>query len=117
MKKLSEFKDVEAVTVVAKLMAPVMEIITNKENKKLKDAKNAFEMFSGFFANSPDKMIEVFAILSETPVEEYHCNGVEVAQNIMTLVTDESLLQLFTSQRQKGDATSSGSAVESTEAQ
>jgi hypothetical protein len=40
---------------------------------------------------------------------------VEVTKNLMTLVSDSRLIELFTSQGQTGDATSSGSASENTE--
>ena len=110
MKKLSDFKDEQAIGVVADLLPPIMGVLTNRENMKLKDETNAFRMFSGFFRNSAKEMMEIFAILSETPIEEYHCDGVDVVNNILTLSSDERLVQLFTSQSQKGDATSSGSA-------
>lgn len=116
MKRLSDFKDSDAIIVVAKLLPPIMEMLVDPENKKLKDEKNGFKMFSGFFKNSPDKMMEIFAVLSECDPEDYHCDGVDVIQNIMTLANDERLVELFTSQGQKGDATSSGSALENSEA-
>lgn len=115
MKKLSDFKDEKAIVVVAQLLEPIMTIVTNPENGKFKDEQNGFKMFSGFLANSPKSMMHIFAILSEQDVETYHCDGVEVTKNLMTLVSDSRLIELFTSQGQTGDATSSGSASENTE--
>ena len=115
MKKLSEFKDEKAIAVVADLLPVLMDMLTNPENKKLKDVKNPFEMFSGFFKNSAEHMIKIFAILSEEDVKTYHCDGVEAMQNIMAMAMDDKLLTLFTSQSQMGDATSSGSASQNTE--
>lgn len=118
MKKLSDFKDEKAIVVVAQLLEPIMTIVTNPENGKFKDEQNGFKMFSGFLANSPKAMMEIFAILSEhdpNSEEPYHCDGVEVTKNLMTLVSDSRLIELFTSQGQTGDATSSGSASENIE--
>ena len=115
MKKLSDFKDEKSFVVVAQLLEPIMPIETTPENGKFKDEQNGFKMFSGFLANSPKAMMDIFAILSEQDVETYHCDGVEVAKNLMTLVSDSRLSKLFTSQGQTGDATSSGSASENTE--
>lgn len=109
IKKLSEFKDEEAIVTVSKLIAPVMKIVVNSKNKELQ-AKGPFEMFSGFFANSPKYMKEIFAILSGVDPDQYHCDGIEVAKNIMVLVSDDRLLELFTSQEQTEAVTSSGSA-------
>ena len=115
MKKLSDFKDEQAIVVVAQLLEPIMTILTNPENRKFKDEQSGFKMFSGFLANSPQAMMQVFAILSEKDPENYHCDAIEVTQNLMTLVSDSRLFELFTSQGQTGDATSSGSASENIE--
>ena len=114
MKRLSDFKDENAIVVVAQLLEPIMTIVTNPGNGKFKDEKNGFKMFSGFLSNSPKAMMDIFAILSEQDADNYHCDGVEVTKNLMTLVSDSRLLELFTSQGQTGDATSSGSASENT---
>lgn len=115
MKKLSDFKDERAVAVVAQLLEPIVAIVTNPDNIKFKDEKNGFKMFSKFLENSPKAMMQIFAVLSESDGENYHCDGVEVTKNLMTLVSDRRLIELFTSQGQTGDAKSSGSASENTE--
>ena len=115
MKKLSDFQDESAIVVVAKLIDPVMAILTNPENQKFKDEKSHIKMFSGFLANSPKAMMEIFATLSEQDVENYHCDGAEAAKNLMTLVSDARLIELFISQGQTGDANASGSASENIE--
>lgn len=115
MKKLSDFKDESAIVVVSKLIDPVMAILTNPENQKFKDEKSHIKMFSGFLANSPKAMMEIFAILSEQDVENYHCDCAEAAKNLITLVSDDRLIELFISQGQVGDANASGSASENIE--
>ncbi len=115
MKKLSDFKDEKAIVIVAQLLEPIMTILANPENGKFKGEQNGLKMFSGFLANSPKAMMQIFAILSEQDAETYHCDGVDAVTNLMTLVSDDRLIELFTSQGQTGDATSSGSASESIE--
>ena len=115
MKKLSDFKDESAVIVVADLLDPIMTIVTNPENAKFKDSNNGIKMFAGFFKNSPRAMMDIFAILSEGDPETYTCDGVDVAKNLMVVASDSRLIELFTSQGQTGDATSSGSASENIE--
>ena len=114
MKKLSDFKDEKAIVVVAQLLEPIMTIVTTPENGKFKDEQNGFKMFSGFLSNSPKAMMQIFAILSEQAAETYHCDGVEVTKNLMTLVSDSRQTELFTSQGQTGDAKSSGSVAVNT---
>ena len=117
MKKLSDFKDEKAIVVVAQLLEPIMTIVTNPENCKFKDEQNGFKMFSGFLANSPKAMMQIFAILSEQDPASYHCDGAEAMTNILIMANDPIIMGLFLSQSQTGDAKSSGSATESTEEQ
>lgn len=115
MRKLSGFKDEQAIIVVANLIEPILEIFANPENKKLSGEKNGFKMFSTFLSNSPGAMMKIFAILSEQDPESYHCDGVDVAKNLMEVISDNRLIELFISQGQTGDAKSSGSALVNTE--
>lgn len=115
MNKLSDFKDEAAIVVVAELLSPIMTIFTNPKNQELKNEKNAFAMFGGFFKNSPRAMMDIFAILSEEDPATYHCDGIDVAKNIVSLVSDQKLIELFVSQGQTGDAISSASVSENTE--
>lgn len=115
MRKLSDFKDEQAIIVVANLIEPILEIFANQENKKLGEEKNGFKMFSTFLSNSPGAMMKIFAILNEENPETYHCDGVDVAKNLMEVISDNRLIELFISQGQKGDAKSSASALVNTE--
>lgn len=115
MKKLSEFKDEKAIEVISELISPIFEIFSNAKNLELKDEQSAAVMFGKFFKNSPKAMMKIFAILSEEDPETYHCNGIEVAKNLVDLVSDKDLLELFISRRQTGDATSSASVSTITE--
>ena len=115
MKKLSDFEDARGIEVASKVLAVIMDILSDKRNLALNGETNAVKMFTAFMANSPDKMKEIFAILSEKDVREYHCNGAEAMANMLLLANDPIIVGLFTLQSQKGDAISSGSASESTE--
>ena len=115
MKKLSDFKDSQGIVVASKVLAVIMEILSDSRNLALKDEKNAIKMFTAFMANSPEKMREIFAILSEVDKKDYHCNGAEAMTNMLLLANDPIVVGLFTLQSQKGDANSSGSVSGSTE--
>ena len=113
MKRLSEFKNEEGVRVIAKLLQPVFRI-----GQKVKDiprpvGMTAIELVSIWLENCPEDVIEIFAILSETPVEEYECNGASIMANTLKLASDTELMELFGLQSQT--QTSSGSASETTE--
>lgn len=113
MKKLSDFKDGKGIEIAARVLAVVMDILSDQRNLAMKGETNAVKMFSAFMENSPDKMKDIFAILSEKEPAEYHCDGAEALANMLLLANDPIIISLFTSQSQTRDATSSGSAAES----
>lgn len=115
MKKLSDFKDGEGIVVASKVLGVIMDILSDRRNMTQKDEKSTVKMFTTFMENSPDKMREIFAILSEQDPKEYHCNGAEAMTNMLLLANDPVVISLFTSQSQMRGATSSGSAMESAE--
>ena len=117
MKKLSDFKDGTGIVVASKVLAVIMDILSDQRNMAQQGETNTLKMFTAFMANSPDKMREIFAILSERDVEDYHCNGAEAMANMLILANDPIVISLFTSQSQERGATSSGSASGTTEAQ
>lgn len=115
MKKLSDFKDVEGIVAASKVLAVIMEMLSDKRNFSMKSEKNPVQMFSAFMGNSPEKMKKIFAILSETDPESYHCDGAEALANMLLMANDPIIVGLFTSQSQRGDASSFGSVSENTE--
>lgn len=115
MKKLSDFRDSKGIETAAKILAVIMDMLSDQRNMNQKNQTNPVKMFSAFMENSPDKMKEIFAILSETDVADYHCNGAEALTNMLLLANDPVIISLFISQSQTRDAASSGSASENTE--
>lgn len=117
MKKLSDFKDENGIAIAGEVLSVIMEMLTDEKNRTQQKEKNRFKMFTAFMRNTPDKMREIFAILSEQNVEDYHCDGAEAMSNMTLLVNDPIILSLFLLQSQTEDAKLSGSAADSTKEQ
>ena len=115
MKKLSDFKDAQGIVIASKILSVIMDILADKRNMAMSGETNVVKMFTAFMGNSPEKMCEIFAILSEKDAREYHCDGAEAMANMLILANDPILVSLFTWQSQTGDANSSGSVSENTE--
>lgn len=113
MKQLSEFKNEEGVIVVAKLLSPISRIVMKLRDKKDKPSGAPIEFLSKMLEENPKDIMEIFAILSETPVEEYECNGASLLMDTVKLAADKEFMGLFGLQSQT--STSSGSVLESTE--
>ena len=114
MKQLSEFKNEQGVIVVAQLLNPISRIVLKMKDAGEKPAKNRVEFLSQALAESPKDIMEIFAILSETPVEKYECNAASLLKDTIKLAADNEFMELFGLQSQT--PTSSGSASENTEA-
>lgn len=116
MKKLSDFSGEKGIEVAAEVFGIIMEILVDERNAKMEGEKNPPKMFATFMRNSPRQMKKIFAILSEKDEKDFDCNGAQAMENILILANDPIIIGLFTSQSQKGDAKSSGSASENTQA-
>ena len=108
--KLSEFENEKGVEVVAKLLVPIGNIVSNRDNAKARGGTQ-LEFVSAMLANNPRDVMDMLAILDEKDPKEYHCNAATVIFDVMNMLADEQLLQLFGLQRQT--QTSSTSASES----
>ena len=113
MKQLSEFKNEDGVVVVAKLMNPIYNMVSVLRGKGLKPEGTPIEFLSKALSECPKHVMEIFAILSETPVEEYECNGASLLMDTVKLASDKEFMSLFGLQSQT--PTSFGSVLESTE--
>ena len=133
--KLSDIKGKEAINTASELLEPFAIISTSEgiteARKKLVEEMNKAKAEKDFeksnrqkmlakvhFAQNlltacPEQIIEVFAILDRTPVEEYEFSLANLPQKIVELISDPYIMQLFGLQSQT--ETSSGSATESTE--
>jgi len=111
MKKLSDFKDEEAIRITSKLMSPIVLIVADKEMQKFKG--NLFSFGTALLEKHPDEVKTLLAILNDTDLDDYHFNAKEVFEGVILMLNDEDLLSLFGLQMQT--STSSASASVSSE--
>lgn len=116
MKKLSDFKDEKGIEIAADVLSVILEILSDEKNRAQKNEKRPVKMFSAFMKNTPEKMKEIFAILSEIDPAEYACDGAEAMTNMLILANDPVMMTLFFSQSQSSEGKTSGSGLGNTEA-
>ena len=111
MKKLSEYKDEEALDMLADLIDPVVDIFGDKEvanyyrgGVKLKAVQLAIK-------NHKPAVISMLAILERVPREEYHCNLLTLPKILLTIFNDPDLTAFFDVQSEKDSKPLSGSAT------
>lgn len=95
MKKLSEFENEDGVVVVAKLLKPIASIVLKVKDFKDPEGMAPIDFVTLMLEKSPKDVMEIFAILSETPVAEYTCNAATILADTLTLAADKELMSLF----------------------
>jgi hypothetical protein len=112
--KISDYKGEAALELLAEIIEPAAEIMTDKEVVGA-FKKNKFKGVSLAIKSHKAAIIRVMAAIDGVPVEEYHCNVFTLPQKVLQILNDKELAELFISQGQMGDAKSSGSASVNTE--
>ena len=112
--KLSEYQGEAALDILADLIEPAGEIMSDKEIGEV-FKKNRFKAIGLAIKNHKKAVMQIMATMDGVPVDEYNCNVFTLPVKILELLNDSELIRLFTYQGQTGDANSSGSASENIE--
>lgn len=120
--RLSEIKGEESLDVLAELLDPITEIMSDAEVMRIYQTKQPRVKLVKFIIKKHKKsVIQLLATLERESVEEYieHMTlvslPVKLIQIINDIQADDDLKVLFTSQGQTMEENSFGSATESTE--
>ena len=112
--KLSEYQGEAALELLAYLIEPAGEIMSDKEIGEV-FKKNRFKAIGLAIKNHKKAVMQIMATMDGVPVDEYKCNVFTLPVKILELLNDSELIRLFTYQGQTGGAKSSGSASENIE--
>lgn len=119
MKLLSEYKDGEALDLLADLLDPVSEIISDKSIQGALQTKNIknIDVVKYAIKEHKEAVIHILAILDGVPVEEYHCNVFTLPIKVLQILNDPDLMDFFKLQGlEMKEEGSSISAMENTKA-
>ena len=114
--KLSDIKGEKALDVMADLLDPISEIVTDSEIVNIiKSGVPKIKLVKPAIKNHKKAVIEILAILDGVPVEGYEINVLTLPLKILEILNDPMVEELFTSQGQMMESASSGSAMENIE--
>ena len=109
--KLSEYQGEAALDILAELIEPAGEIMSDKHlGEAFKE--NRFKAIGMAIKNHKKAVMKILATMDGVPVDEYKCNVFSLPVKILEILNDPEMIQLFQYQGQTGDANSSGSASE-----
>ena len=112
--KLSEYQGEAALDILADLIEPAGEIMSDKEIGEV-FKENRFKAIGLAIKKHKKAVMQILATMDGVPVDEYKCNVFSLPVKILELLNDPDMIRLFQYQGQTGDANSSGSASENTE--
>ena len=107
--KLSEYQGEEALDLLADLIEPAGEIMSDKEIGEV-FKENRFKAIGMAIKNHKKAVMQIMATMDGVPVDEYKFNVFTLPLKILEILNDPELVQLFTCQGQMVDANSSRSA-------
>lgn len=115
MKHLSEYKDEEALDMLADLIDPVINIFSDKEVADYYRGGVVIKAVQASIKNHKEDVLNMLAILERVPREEYHCNLLTLPKVLLSVFNDPELKDFFSEQSEGMTSEgASGSVMEST---
>ena len=108
--KLSEVKGEQALDMLADIIEPISEIMADRKITVLIRKKERAKAISAAIKDHKKAVIQILATLDGKPVDEYECNIFSLPKQVLDIVNDPAVLDLFISQTQQ-TSTPSGSAT------
>lgn len=112
--KLSEIKGEAALDAMADLIDPMMDISQDRVLVGLLRARNISEAIKLGLKKHQPSIITILAILNQQDPKTYEPNLWEIPKMLLDLLNDKDLLDLFQSQAETTEKTSSSSVMENT---
>lgn len=112
MRKISDYRDEDALDLLADIMEPAVEILADETVRKTFETENRMKLASVAIKNHKESVMQILARLEGVPREEYHCTIFTLPAVVLEVLNDGELLGFFTAQaRTMSTAASSGNAT------
>ena len=93
--KITDFKNEDAIELISDLIEPISEISTDKELVKLLKKGDKIKAIQQGLKNHKSSIIQILAILNGVPVEEYSCNPITITKDLLVILNDKELMEVF----------------------
>jgi len=98
LKKISEYRDAEALDMLAEIIEPAIVIMGDKNVADLIMANKLIPAIKEMIKAHKTEVMQILAAMEGVPFEEFHCNVFTLPMRVLELLNDEALLSFFTSQ-------------------
>ena len=114
--RLSEIKGEAALDLLADIIEPMTEIMSDPKVKELFEKKDKAAVIKCIIKNHKSAIIEILATVDGVPVKDYDMNVFTLPIKLLELFNDPELINFFTSQGLMEDQTSSIAPMVNTKA-
>ena len=116
--KLSEYKNEDALELLADILDPLSDIMTDGEFIRILQDGSTTKMaiIQYLLKNQSKQIIRILARMDGTPVEDFEVNILSLTTKLLDVFNDKEMVDFFKSQGQMLAGETSGSATENTEA-
>lgn len=118
MKRLSDYKNEEALDLLVDIMEPAAELMSDSDTVQLLYSKVAGDRMKGvkqMIKEHKGAVIEILAALEGVPVNEFECSVFTLPTRLLEILNDKELLSFFMDQQTQNSETSSSSAMDHTQ--
>ena len=116
MKKLSDYKNGQALDLLVEILEPCVEIMADEEViDKIQNGSTRMEGVKLMIGNHKRAVISILAALDGVPVSEYEFGFFTLPMRLMEVITDKELLGFFMDAQIPSTDSAFGSAMENTE--
>ena len=115
--KLSDYKNEQAIELLADLIEPSAKIMSSKKLAQLiRGGKyKKIDAIKIMLKENPKECLEVLSIVEGVPVSEYQCDIFKLTKGLLDLLSDPQIVGFFSQQSQRTSSENFGSVTESTE--
>lgn len=110
MKKLSEYKNEDALDLLADIIEPATYIFADSQFI-VELQKNKLSAVKYVIKNHKQSVLSILASLEGVPLDEYECNIFTLPVLLIDILNDKELMDFFNSQGLKIEDESSGSVM------
>lgn len=114
--RISDFKNEEALDLLADIMEPTAKLLSKPELKQaIVDGSTKGAIIKAILKEGKSEIIEILAYLHREDPKTFECNVISITKDLFDILNDEDLKDFFTSQVQMMASESSISAMANTE--
>ena len=93
--KLSEYKNEQALDILADILEPSAKIFSDKDVKKAFETGDKIKGIKAAIKTHKTEIIEILAVLDGVPVAEYECNVLTLPVKLLEILNDTDLMSFF----------------------